>query len=213
MTLPLTRRAASEQRYAITSATSSGDATRPTACRTSSVTQPVSVTGGYTMLAVIPKSASSAAAAKRVALERALRGAVRHFLGEAVRATGREPDDASPRGAAFDVAACELGDEQRARARVHAEVAIDRVRGDREHRPAEAIDGGRLERVLDPARRIVHQDVDRAELVFREVEEPRRCAHVEQVGLEGDTAGLRVDRIRRGVDAQVRGHARAPRVR
>ena len=62
-----------------------------------------------------------------VALERALRGAVRHFLGEAVRTTGREPDDATQVGAALDVAACELGDEQRARARVDAEVAIDRV--------------------------------------------------------------------------------------
>ncbi len=80
---------------------------------------------------------------ERVALERPLRRAVRDLLGEAVRATGREPDDATPRGAALDVPAGELGDQERARARVHAQVAIDGAGTHREHRAAEAIDGRR----------------------------------------------------------------------
>ena len=66
--MPVTRRAASLHSQAITSATSAGSATwwssgdDATKARTSSVTQPVSVTGGCTMLAVMPNGASSLAA-------------------------------------------------------------------------------------------------------------------------------------------------------
>ena len=68
ITLPVIRAAASDARYAMTSATSAGVATctcvglPATNCRTASVTQPVSVTGGCTTFAVIPRSASSTAA-------------------------------------------------------------------------------------------------------------------------------------------------------
>ncbi len=68
ITLAVMRAAASEARYAITSATCSGVATWISVLlfaiwsRTASVTQPVSVTGGWTMFAVMPYGASSSAA-------------------------------------------------------------------------------------------------------------------------------------------------------
>src|SRR5580700_1940900 len=63
ITLAVIRAAASEARYAITSATWSEVATwnmvgvSATSLRTSSFTHPVSVTGGWTMFAVTPYSA------------------------------------------------------------------------------------------------------------------------------------------------------------
>ena len=56
---------------------------RRRASRTSSVTQPVSVTGGWTTLAVIPNGASSARRRHRVVLECRLGRAVGHLLREA----------------------------------------------------------------------------------------------------------------------------------
>src|SRR6185437_1161062 len=60
MTLPVMSRAASDARYATTPATSAGEATvnstvlSATIRRTASLTQPVSVTPGWTMFAVTP---------------------------------------------------------------------------------------------------------------------------------------------------------------
>jgi hypothetical protein len=66
--LPLTSAASSVHNQPITAATWSGVATcvrsglEATKARRSSLTQPVSVTGGWTTLAVTPRSASSIAA-------------------------------------------------------------------------------------------------------------------------------------------------------
>ena len=88
-TFPVTSRAASLHSQAITAATSAGSATwwcsgdAATNARTSSVTQPVSVTGGCTTLAVMPNGASSVERRHRVVLERRLGRAVGDLLREA----------------------------------------------------------------------------------------------------------------------------------
>ena len=70
--LPVMSHASSDARYPMTRATSSGSTmwTRSelssTFCLTSSVTHPVSVTGGYTTFAVIPRCANSNARGHRV---------------------------------------------------------------------------------------------------------------------------------------------------
>ena len=87
---------------------------------------------------------------------------------------------------AGDVAAGELGHEQGSGPGIHAEVAIDRRRGDARELTPQAVDGVGRERVGDPTAGVVDEDRHLPELRFGLVEEPGGDVVRREIGLDGD---------------------------
>ena len=121
--------------------------------------------------------------------------------GKAERAARRKADDSAPVGAPSDVAPGELGDHQRRTPRIDLEHLDRGRRRQRLERPTEPVALDRLERVLAPPCRVVHQDLDRPEGGLSGIEQLRRRCRVPEVRLDslGPTACVpdRADDVRR----------------
>jgi hypothetical protein len=124
-----------------------------------------------------------------------LRRTVGDLVGEPQLTTRGEADDPSPPGLPSPVSARELGDQQGRCQRVDGELLAPGTVADGREGATETIPGPGSEGVLNPAGRVVDQDVDRPQLLFGDVEQPRGGRWVAEVGFDGNRRAAEGDDV------------------